>query len=136
MSVLVSVRSVTWLQAWMNAVVRAVEIGFGDLHIEHRLAQRLIFGVDDLAGLVFAAGEQARSFAGFGVHAVKYSITDTAPDQAVTRFHPVIHATAKTGQEDSAASAGSGRVTARYPEFFRSTEFGVRFGVRCGRHLL
>jgi hypothetical protein len=34
------------------------------------------------------------------------------------------------------ALASSGRFTARYPEFLRSTEIGVRFGVRCGRYLL
>jgi hypothetical protein len=58
-------------------------VRLGDLHIKHRLAQRLIFGVDDLAGLIFIAGAQAGSFAGFGVHAIKGSIADTTPEQAV-----------------------------------------------------
>jgi len=82
------------------------------------------------------AGPQTGSFAGFGVHVVKSSITDTAPDQAVTRFHAVLHATAKTDEADSAALASSGRFTARYPEFVWSTQFGVSFGVRRGCHFL
>jgi hypothetical protein len=67
----------------LATVVCAVKIRLGNLHIEHRLAQRLIFGVNNLAGLIFIAGAQAGSFAGFGVHAVKSPIADTAPDQAV-----------------------------------------------------
>jgi hypothetical protein len=106
------------------------------LHIEHRLAQRLILGIYDLAGFILIAGAQAGSLAGLGVHTIKSPIADTAPDQAVTCFHAIFHATAKIIEADSAALASSGRVTARYPEFLRSTEIGVRFGVRCGRHLL
>jgi hypothetical protein len=113
-----------------------VEIRFGDLHIEHWLAQRLILGVDNLAGFVLVASAQAGSFAGFGVHAIKSPIADAAPDQAVTCFHAIFHATAKINEAKPAALASSGRVTARYPEFLRSTQIGVRFGVRCGRHLL
>jgi hypothetical protein len=104
------------------------------LHIKHRLTQRLILCVNNLAGLLFIASAQAGSVAGFGVHAVESPIADTAPYQAVTCFHTIFHATAKIDEADSAALLSSGRVTARYPEFLRSTEIGVRFGVRCGRH--
>lgn len=106
-----------------------MKIRFGNLHIEHRLAECLILGVNNLAGSIFIIGAQAGTFAGFGVHAIESSITDTAPNQAVTCFHAIFHATAKIDKTDSAALSSSGRFTARYPEFLRSTQFGVR----CGR---
>ena len=66
------------------------------------------------------------------VHAVKCTIADATPNQAVTCFHAIFHATAKVNEADSAALASSGRVFARYPESLSGTEIGVRFGVRFG----
>ena len=42
-----------------DPVVSAGKAGFGDLPVEHRLPFGLVLGLDNLAGLVFAAGAQA-----------------------------------------------------------------------------
>jgi hypothetical protein len=69
-----------------NAVFRSVKIRLGNLHIQHRLAQRLIFGVYDLPGFIFTV---------LGIHAIKCSAANAATNQTVTCFHGNFHATAK-----------------------------------------
>jgi hypothetical protein len=108
-------------------------LGARDLQVNEGLALCLIFGVNNLVGFILVCGLQAGAFASFGVNAIESPIADTAPDQAVACFHAIFHATARINQTDSAVLASSGRVTARYPESLRSTEIGVRFGVRFGR---
>jgi len=111
-----------------------MRVGFGDLHIKHRLTQRLILGENNLAGFIFIAGSQAGSLAGFGVHTVKSSAANAATNQTVTCFHRIFHATAKIKKTDPEALKGNEWFTLGYAYFATDTKFGVRFDVRCGHH--
>jgi len=51
-----------------DAAVRTGDVGFGNLQVKHRLAFGLVFGFDDLAGLVLINGPQARALAGGFIH--------------------------------------------------------------------
>lgn len=54
------------------------EIRAGNLQIQRGLSVRIVLGLDQLAGLLFAGRVQAAAFAGYGVHAIKVS-TPAAP---------------------------------------------------------
>ena len=70
-----------------DAVVAAGEIRLGDLQIQHRLAFRVVPGLDDLLGVVRVGGAEAGAFAGLGVHTVVSATTISAADETVTCFH-------------------------------------------------
>jgi hypothetical protein len=59
-------------------LIRGGEISFGDLQVNLRLALGQIFGLDDLAGLVFVGRLQTGAFACQGIHAIKYSTANAA----------------------------------------------------------
>ncbi len=105
-----------------NAVVGAGEKGFGDLQIEHRLTFGLVFGSDDLARLVLAAGAQAGAFAGVVVHTVKGPATNAATNQTVACFHAIFHATAQINQAESEGLADRRKLKTAYAVFLRIRE--------------
>jgi len=61
-----------------QAAVRAGQIGFGDLEVEHRLALGDVLGLNDLRGLVRVGRAQAGAASGLGVNTVKGSSPDAA----------------------------------------------------------
>jgi hypothetical protein len=73
--------------ALRNPGIGAGEVGFGNLQVKDRLPLGLIFGFDDLPGLVFAGGAQTGAFPGLGVHTVEGATPNAPANQAVTRFH-------------------------------------------------
>src|SRR5258707_1210289 len=99
-----------------------------DVQIQVWLTPRLVLGLDYLTSLIFSDRAQAGAFAGFGIDAVEGSAAITPTNQTVVCFHGSFHATATIQEADSAASASSERVNARYAEFLQSGKTGVRCG--------
>src|SRR5690606_5190418 len=73
--------------AGVDAAVAAGNVGFGNLEIEHRLADCRVLGFHDLAGLVLVGGVQAGRLAGLFVHAIEHAAPAAPTDQTVTCLH-------------------------------------------------
>jgi hypothetical protein len=58
----------------------AREIGFRNLQVENGLTLGLVFGLDDLASLVFVMNLKTRALTGLRVHAIKSASADAAPN--------------------------------------------------------
>jgi hypothetical protein len=101
-----------------DAIVTARQIRLGNLEIQHRLALGVVFGFDDLFGIVGVGGAETGAFAGLGVHAVVGSATDSTTDETVTCFHS-FHATARISQAESEQVADRRRIMPDYAGFLR-----------------
>jgi hypothetical protein len=101
-----------------DAVVAARQIRLGNLEIQHRLAFGIVFGFDDLPGIVGIGGAETGAFAGLGVHAVVGSATNSTADETVTCFHS-FHATARITQAESEQVADRRRIMPDYAGFLR-----------------
>src|ERR1700677_4483011 len=75
------------------------QIRLGNLEIQHRLAFGIVFGFDDLPGIVGIGGAETGASAGLGVNAVIGSATDSPADETVTCFHSY-HATARINEAE------------------------------------
>jgi len=112
------------------SAVRAREVRFCDLEVQHRLASRLVLGLDNLPSLIFGDCSQAGALACFVIDAVEGPAAVATTNQPVACFHVSFDATVTINWSDPAVSASTGRVNARYAEFSRSRKTGVR----CGPH--
>ena len=101
-----------------DAVVAARQIRLGNLEIQHRLTLGVVFGFDDLFGIVGVGGAEAGALAGCGVHTVVASPTNSTADETVTCFH-IFHATARITEAESEQVADRRRIMPDYAGFLR-----------------
>ena len=67
--------------------IRAGEVGLGELEIEHRLTLGLVFGIDDLAGLLLGGLTETGAFSRFGIYTIEASVAAPTVNETVACFH-------------------------------------------------
>ena len=100
------------------ALIRGCQIRLGNLQIQHRLAFRVVPGLDDPLGVILVGGAETGALAGPGVHTVVSSTTGSPANETATCLHS-FHATAKINEAESEEVADGGRITPDYAGFLQ-----------------